>query len=141
MDKRLWNYSYLEYIRKAVEKTGPMCSKYSGECTLQLSACNNPKCRTQHQYWITLQTSQLDRDFYAGSLKEIKHLIHIDKKPNFGLKSARLEIYKVSITIPYSIKWFGDPLQDAFDGLSGLDNIFNKKMLRECLAKITNNVG
>ena len=107
MDKRLWNYSYLEYLRKAVEKTGPMCSKYrhSGECTLQLSACNNPKCRTQHYYWITLQTSQLDRDFYAGSLKEIKHLIHIDKKPNFGLKSARLEIYKISITFPSFSKW------------------------------------
>ena len=117
----------MEYIRKAVEKTGPICSKYSGEFTSQLSVCDNQRCRTQHHYWIMLKSSEVDREFYAGSLKELKHLIHIDKKPNFDLKSARLEIYKISITTPYFIKWFGDPLQDAFDGLSGLDNIFNKK--------------
>ena len=115
MDKRLWDYSYVDYIRKAVTNTGSMCSKYSGECTLQLSACSNPKCRTQHHYWITLQTSELDRDFYAGSLKEIKHLIHIDKRPNFGLKSARLEIYKISITFPYFSKWFVNPLMQVLD--------------------------
>ena len=101
---RCWDYSYVEYIRKAVEKTGPICSKYSGEFSSQLSACDNQTCRTQHHYWIMLQSSELDRDFYAGSLKELKHLIYIDNKPNFDLKSARLEIYKISITTPYFIK-------------------------------------
>ena len=95
----------MEYYRKAVEKTGPMCSKYSGECMLQLSVCDNQRCRDHHQYWISLQMSELDRDFYTGSLKEIKHLIHIDKNPNFDLKSARLEIYKISITFPSFSKW------------------------------------
>ena len=101
----------MEYYRKAVEKTGPMCSTFSGECTpvslYEMSACNNQRCLDHHQYWISLQISELDRDFYIGSLKEIKHLIHIDKKPNFELKSARLEIYKISITFPYFGKWVG----------------------------------
>ena len=83
-----------------------MCSKFSGECTLQRSACNNQRCLDHHQYWMSLQVAELDRDFYLGSLKNIKHLIHIDKKPNFDLKSARFEIYKISITFPYFSKSF-----------------------------------
>ena len=122
-DMRDRDYSYLEYMRKAVEKSDPLCSKCRNKCMSQLSACDKPKCRTKRHYWKLLQTSQLERDCFVGSLKEIKHLIHIDKKPNFNLKSARLEIYKISITFPFFNTWFGNQLLEGCEGLSGLDNI------------------
>ena len=124
---RYRDYSYIQYMRKAVEKAGPLCSNCSDKCLSLESACNDPKCRTKRHYRRILQTSQLDRDFFVGSLKEIKHLIHIDKKPNFDLKSARLEIYKISMTYPFFNEWFGNQLFGAVEDLSGLNNIFQKK--------------
>ena len=44
-----------------------------------------------------LRSTETMRDFYTGSLRQINHLIQIDKTPNTELKEARWEIYKISI--------------------------------------------
>ena len=50
------------------------------------------------RYGMSLRLSNKPNDFYAGSLKELKHLIQYDDKPNSDFKSPRVELYKISVT-------------------------------------------
>ena len=100
-----WDYGYVEYIRKAVENgaskqatcTNPRC-RLSATTINANFQCTNNSCRMQHMYELVLQNSEIERDFFAGSLKEIKYLVQFDEEPNYDLQSARLEIYKISIS-------------------------------------------
>lgn len=89
-DHKYLDYSFIEYYRKALKLSGPICEK---------SYCDNFKCRMQVLYRSNLDYHSIYRDFFVGSLIEIKHLIQCDFKPSI-LTKARLDIYKISITFP-----------------------------------------
>ena len=69
-DHKYLDYNFIEYYRKALELSGPICN---------------------------LEYHSIYRDFFVGSLKEIKYLIQFDLKPSI-LLNAKLDIYKISIT-------------------------------------------
>ena len=105
---RDWDYGYVEYFRKAAEiaeANRPLCS--SPHCLSRAEVidenlrCFNQSCRIQYVYNTIFKGAEIDRDFFAGSLKEIKHLIQFDKKPNSDLKSPLVELYKISVTFSY----------------------------------------
>ena len=72
------DYSYIEYFEKAYET----------------SANDNHK-RQRSLLNIIQYTKQL-RNYHAGSLWQIKHLIQFDSQPNLDLKEPRWEIYKIT---------------------------------------------
>ena len=49
-------------------------------------------------YLHNLRVSEAQRDFYLGSIRQIKHLIQFDPTPNLELKEAQQEIYKISVS-------------------------------------------
>ena len=59
-----------------------------------------------------LRTSQAQKDFHTGSLRQINHLIQSDPKPNLELKEVRQEIYKISVSFEPECK-FLDELQKS----------------------------
>ena len=73
-----WDFSFLEYIRKAVQ------------------------CSTDHEekllYWHVLQFQEALQDYWTESIKELKPLIQFDPEPNLELKEAKVELYKISIS-------------------------------------------
>ena len=73
-----WDYSFIEFIRKAVE------------------------CETNQdqklKYLDPLRHSEAVRDFWTESIKELKPLIQFDPEPNLELKEAKVELYKISIS-------------------------------------------
>ena len=77
------NYNYIQYFRIAYEnKTNPEEKK---------------------QNLLNLKYSEAFRDYFTGSIKEIKNLVQLDKNPD-ELKEARCEIYKVSLSFEYQCK-------------------------------------
>ena len=50
------------------------------------------------KYLHQLRAHEAQRDFDAGSIRQIDHLIQIDPTPNLELKEARCEIYKISVS-------------------------------------------
>ena len=72
------NYSYIDFYRKAYENE------------------TDPSAKIRSLY--TLQESEARRDFYAGSIRQINHLIQFDPTPNLELNEARCEIYKISVS-------------------------------------------
>ena len=103
-NKQDWDYSFTEYLRKAVEIAAKNLSVCSDPiCTVTEAIeddlyCMNQSCRDLHRYKIHLLCAETECDFYAGSLKELKHLIQYDDKPNSDFKSPRVELYKISVT-------------------------------------------
>ena len=73
-----WDYSFVEYYRKAYENAQNDMAKYGA--------------------MITWRQGEARRDFYTGMIKEIKRLEHIDSTPNLELKEPKWEIYKITIT-------------------------------------------
>ena len=73
-----WDYSFVEYYRKAYEFAEDDAVKYSG--------------------WIVWRQAEARRDFYTGMIKEIKSLEQFDSKPNLELREPKWEIYKITIT-------------------------------------------
>lgn len=71
------DFGYIEFFRKA------MMNQSNSDRKLDL------------KYQILL--NEVLRDFHKGSLWQIKHLIHIDGKPNLELVEPRWEIYKISL--------------------------------------------
>ena len=70
--------TFLEYFRKSHE--------YEQDLEKKKFALN------------TLRATEIRYDFFRGSLKSISNLIQFDPKPNYELKEARCEIYKISVS-------------------------------------------
>ena len=68
------DYSYIDFYRKSYEN---------------LTVKN---AEDLHQ----LRIAEARRDFWTGSIKEIKHLLQLTP-PNIQLKEARCEIYKITV--------------------------------------------
>ena len=73
-----WDFSYLEYFRKAVQ--------YSTEQEKKLS------------FLHVLLSNEALRDFWTESIKELNPLIQFDPEPNLELKEAKVELYKISVS-------------------------------------------
>ena len=74
------DYTYIEFYRKAYENS---YDDYNKDIIFDM-----------------LQTSEVERDYFTGSLMQIKHLIQFDPKPNRELKEVRSEIFKISLSFP-----------------------------------------
>ena len=79
-----WDYDFIEYYRKA----------YENEDTL----------RGKETVLLSLQNAEVLRDFYKGTITEIKHLVQLDPTPNLELKEPKWELYKISISFPIARK-------------------------------------
>ena len=55
------------------------------------------KTGQQKNAYHLLREAEARRDFHTGTLRQINHLIQIDKTPNTEFKEARWEIYKISV--------------------------------------------
>ena len=75
------DYSFSEYYRKAYEYDSPGYRKKS--------------------FWNDWQNAEAMRDFYTGSLTEIKHLVQLDQTPDLDLQEPKWELYKISISFPF----------------------------------------
>lgn len=47
----------------------------------------------------SLLSAEARRDFYTGVIKEIKNLVQFDPTPNFHLKEAKWELYKITLPL------------------------------------------
>lgn len=74
------DYSFLEFIRRAVE--------YETDEEKKLG------------YLHYLRRHEAIRDFFTGSIKQLNPLIQFDPEPNQGLKDTKVELYKISISFP-----------------------------------------
>ena len=78
------DYSYIEYLRKAVD------------------SCNDSNCTDaaygKMRLFHLLKLHEGFRDYYTPSLRHINHLIQLDKKLNLELNEPRCEIYKISLS-------------------------------------------
>ena len=73
-----WDWSFLEYHRKAVEnESDPERKRGNLHCLLHCEAT---------------------RDFWKGSIKQINPLIQFDPERNHELKEAKIELYKISVS-------------------------------------------
>ena len=84
------DYSHIDFYRKAYE--------------------NETEPARKMTFLHVLRDCEAFRDFYAGSIRQINHLIQFDPKPNLELKEARQEIYKISVSFEPKCK-FVDKLQ------------------------------
>ena len=73
-----WDWSFLEYHRKAAENE------------------THPKQKSKN--WHCLRHCEATRDFWNGSIKQINPLIQFDPEPNNEITEARIELYKISIS-------------------------------------------
>ena len=74
------DYEYVAYYRKAADYT-------------------ENECRDQ-KYGRNLMAKLHEglRDYFTASIRQINHLIQIDKKPNLELKEPKWELYKISVS-------------------------------------------
>ena len=72
------DFSYINFIRKAYE------------------IIKDPSEKSF--YFGYFQYCEAERDFFAGSIRQINNLIQLDPTPNLDLKEARCEIYKISVS-------------------------------------------
>ena len=73
-----WDFSFLEYYRKAVEYE------------------TDQKRKLQHSH--ALRNSEAIRDLWTASIKELKPLIQFDPEPNLKLNEAKVDFYKISVS-------------------------------------------
>ena len=72
------DFSYLEFIRKAVEYETDQ--------------------EVKSNYLHSLRNHEANRDIWTASIKEIKPLIQLCPGPNLELKEAKVELYKISVS-------------------------------------------
>ena len=73
-----WDFSFLEFIRKAVE--------YEADEKVKL------------EYLHALRNHEAIHDIWTASIKEINPLIQFCPGPNLELKEAKVELYKISVS-------------------------------------------
>ena len=73
-----WDFSFLEFFRKAVEYETDQEKK--------------------SKYLHVLRHNEANHDFWTASFKEIKPLIQFCPGPNLELKEAKVELYKISVS-------------------------------------------
>ena len=74
------DYDYVDYYRKAYEYTD--------------------SCKEKEESLYDWRNAEALRDFYTGSVTEIKHLIQLDRTP-CDLKEPKWELYKISISFSF----------------------------------------
>ena len=52
----------------------------------------------KENYLSAIYDAEARRDYYTGSLKQISNAIQLDQKPNFEIKEAQADIYKITIS-------------------------------------------
>ena len=72
------DYNYIPLLRKAIEH----------ETDISL----------QKDYHAALVHSETHRDFYMGSIKQFKTLSQVDIKPDYELKEAKWDLFKISMS-------------------------------------------
>ena len=73
-----WDYSFLEFFRKAVE--------------------NETDQEMKSKYLHGLRDLEATRDLWTESVKEINPLIQLCPGPNLELTEAKVELYKISVS-------------------------------------------
>ena len=73
-----WDFSFLEFFRKAVE--------YETDQEVKSG------------YLHALRGSEANRDLWTPSIKEVNPLIQFDPEPNLELKGTKIELYKISVS-------------------------------------------
>ena len=86
LPKNKRNYSFLEFMRRAVE--------------------NETDQEVKIGYLHALRVREADHDLHTESIKELKPLIQFDQVPNQELKEVKVELYKVSFSF-YDDRIFG----------------------------------
>ena len=71
------DYDYIKYFKKAYE---------------------HAEAHQKDFYFINYTYVKNLRDYYMGSIRQIKHLIQFDSRPNHDLIEPKWEIYKVTLT-------------------------------------------
>ena len=76
-----WDYDFVNYYRKAYEfgKFGAF----------------------KEENWQEWKHAEAIKQFYLGSITEIKHLKQFDETPNLELQEPKWELYKISISFPF----------------------------------------
>ena len=77
MHPSCWNYTHIEYARKAYQNAERNCKE---------------------QYFQYLQFMEAMKDYFNESIDEIKYLKQLDQIPNLDLKESKWELYKISIS-------------------------------------------
>ena len=75
------DYGYVAYLRKAADYT------IENECRDQKERRN-----------LNAKYHEGLRDYFSASLRQINHLIQIDKNPNIELMEPKWELYKISVS-------------------------------------------
>ena len=73
-----WDFSFLEFIRKAVEYETDQ--------------------KVKSRYLHALRVNEANHDLWTTSIKELNPLIQFDPEPNLELKEAKVELYKISVS-------------------------------------------
>ena len=73
-----WDFSFLKFIRKAVE--------YEADE------------KVKSEYLHSLRDNEAFHNLCTASIKEIKPLIQFCPRPNLELKEAKVELYKISVS-------------------------------------------
>ena len=76
-----WDYSFVDSYRKVYQ-----------------SCKDNGNEELKHAAWINLRHGEARRDYYTGLLKEFKNFEQLDQMPNYDLKEAKCEIYKLTLS-------------------------------------------
>ena len=80
MHPSCWNYTYIEYARKAYKNAGRNCKEL---------------------YFQNLQFMEAIKDYFTESIDEINCLKQFDQIPNLDLKESKWELYKISFSFSY----------------------------------------
>ena len=76
-DPSLTNFGFIEYFRRSYE--------------------NETDATRANETLHLLRTSEAQRDYFHGDLKQIQNMIQIGR-PNYDLKEAQWELYKLSVS-------------------------------------------
>ena len=82
------DYGYVGYFRKAMENSQEDGSRDLSNRNLSIKE----KMTRQAMFHEGL------RDYFSTSLRQINHLIQIDKNPNIELMEPKWELYKISVS-------------------------------------------
>ena len=72
-----WDYGFADFYRDAYQ-----CEKADD---------------LKESFWLDWQNAEAIRNYYTGSVSEIKHLIQFDETP-CDLKEAKCDLYKISFS-------------------------------------------
>ena len=86
-------FNYVDYYRKAYEYTD--------------------SCKEKEESLYDWRNAEALRDFYTGSVTEIKHLIQLDRTP-CDLKEPKWELYKISISFSFLCEYERTSIKEFF---------------------------